>query len=148
MSFWWSCPVEGFGRALNLLVNKFCPPSSPRTTACYIFCSWFLFSHLALSCFKTANPPESSAKSCWPRWLVSQSSRAQRGSGKDAAAHSVFLSCMEGGPDGRKSWLSLVHIRSSSIYLHLHFYPAQFPLHQQYTLISESLISSSVSTKC
>lgn len=130
-TWWWAqeCPFDGavlqkrFGRGLNFLVNKFCPSSSPRTIACYILCSWVLFSYFALNCFKTANLPEFSAKSCWPRWLVFRSSWLQDGR-KDATA--VHTSTLHGRScDGRKRWLSLVHVRSSSTYLH--FYPACSP---------------------
>lgn len=93
---------QRFGRALgNLLVNN--PAHHPVPTLATFSALDSHFHILHSASFKTANPAGSSAKSCWPRWSVFQSSRAQRGSGEDAGAHSTFLSCMEGCPDGRKS---------------------------------------------
>lgn len=92
MSFWWSCPIERFARALNPLMNS--AHHRSRTLACYMPCPRPPFSHIALSCFRTASPAQPS-KSCWPRWSV-LSSHAW-GTGEDATAHpTISLACTQG----------------------------------------------------
>lgn len=132
MSFWWSWPVERFGRALNLLVN-FCPSSDPRTLLA-TFSALDSHFHILHSAASKQQTLQNSLLSPVPH-QCSRAAMLQGGVGR--MPQYTPTSALHGRRSRSEEKLTVIGA---------YFYPVH--PHPQHKLISEYFLFSSISIKC